>query len=629
MKIIIGALLVLACNRVSAQTFLDSLEKSNIRDFAPDLFKKLSPDLANARKGDQDAAARLKEYWKGASVTKKIMNKMYGQRNTILHSGYLQVCEPSLFARAEEYYWRAIGAAERNATDSFKIFRNRAAQLYDQIFRSAFSTSRLASARSRLNNQQKTIRENLNLLNGADVQKKAGVMGRVMLPQEIFENPVTALKMQGNGSNGPPPPQHPTGPDAPSAIFIDKSFTDSIRIYFYDRSDNEDDNQVWRSDDQVTWHLVASVGKVDKSKQFFFTDKTVVPDSRYLYKVATYNIYGANETGPVLAYTRANDRVGVWRVQLNITVANLPNADLDKPIYVTLGSPIPVQNVSTYLDYSFDDFQRGSSFTYDLDFSGINQLSDLESLTIGNTVSDDICYIESIELLVDEKSVYRMVYGTTVNSAYRLASPRDRAIYISHDMLRAASGWQALFTPQRTPLPRAELAADGGIQLIIDRDDIRSMVESVMGNLLHRDFSSSLEWRGNSSSSTVSLSRVNATKIHITFRLTTLIEYWPNPDTDISLDIDFSKSCDQGRLRINISSSNFSTNIDSDGWADLKTVGLSEISDVVLKKFADKCTIDASINQNIDAQLPQGVDCSSLQVSVNQYGDLVICCYRI
>ena len=165
-------------------------------------------------------------------------------------------------------------------------------------------------------------------------------------------------------------------------------------------------------------------------------------------------------------------------------------------------------------------------------------MSDLESLTIGNTVSDDICYIESIELLVDEKSVYRMVYGTTVNSAYRLASPRDVAIYISHDMLRAASGWQALFTPQRTPLPRAELAADGGIQLIIDRDDIRSMVESVMGNLLHRDFSSSLEWRGNSSSSTVSLSRVNATKIHITFRLTTLIEYWPNPDTDISLDID-------------------------------------------------------------------------------------------
>lgn len=93
------------------------------------------------------------------------------------------------------------------------------------------------------------------------------------------------------------------------------------------------------------------------------------------------------------------DDIPVWRTQLRVETCDVKHAGTDDGVYVTLRNGGP----KYYLDYGGDDRERGDVEYYDVVYSGISTVRDIQQLTIGKTGSDGWC-IKNAQLLINNST---------------------------------------------------------------------------------------------------------------------------------------------------------------------------------------------------------------------------------
>src|SRR5262249_49615385 len=128
----------------------------------------------------------------------------------------------------------------------------------------------------------------------------------------------------------------------------------------------------------------------------------------------------------------------VWRVQINLTVCDLPNAGTDNKILVAMN-----EINYTVLDRPIDDFERGSTQMYDLLLNGVLKLADIKYLKIYKGGSDGVCLTE-FTLLVNEREIYARTISPSqwwLDSEYY--GYDSRTLMTLGSTLRGYSGWQA------------------------------------------------------------------------------------------------------------------------------------------------------------------------------------------
>ena len=432
----------------------------------------------------------VNEFVSISSVIRKLMLTNFEDRKTILRSPYIRKYAAKEVYEAESIYWKAISVGERKKYDSLKIISSILSKQYVNIFSKTLTGKTIEVAKDNLSSYIKSVQQDLAILENADlstslesVEAVNGVIQRAISPfQPDFGTDITDLFEVGE----PPyyPPVDNTGPRAPVAVSLTNIRSNAVDISFYDVSHKEDGNRILRSDDLLTWNSIEEVGKVKFSKEFTYTDDDLQRDKQYCYRVETYNEDGSNESQLRCVYTKDTTHVDIWRVQLRIKIADISNADLDAPIVVRFSDNGETLPVSYYLDYSIDDFERNSNYNYDIGFDGLKKLSDIVGFSITNT-STEHCYIESIDLTVDERSIFSRTFGTTTASALDLV--RFPPYEVSYEELRSSPGWIALIDNKNTPLPQIEFVTDTTVRVVINKNDIRSMLESLVGNLLHTD----------------------------------------------------------------------------------------------------------------------------------------------
>jgi len=183
----------------------------------------------------------------------------------------------------------------------------------------------------------------------------------------------------------PPLPPQP-GPKPPTVVDIEERTASSIRIAWGDLSDNETGNRIMRTTDVSSWEILDEVGSIAKFETFTYLDTNLQPDTRYCYKIETWNTEGARQSPQFgCTYTHDGNDIRVWRLQLRVRVANISNAGTDNTLRVIVAAGnnqyLPTH---TFLDYGQNDFERGSIFTYDLNLDNIHEPSDITDLRIIN-----------------------------------------------------------------------------------------------------------------------------------------------------------------------------------------------------------------------------------------------------
>lgn len=231
----------------------------------------------------------------------------------------------------------------------------------------------------------------------------------------------------------------------------------------------------------------------------------------------------------------AHEFLPVWRVQLTVEVANRKNAGTDNPINAQLND----SNL-TWMNYSRDDFKRGSRFSYDLnlvDDAGsltIRTLGDITMLRLTKTGDDGVC-LRSIELLVNGRSAYL--------ESFDVPRFRDRCLWLD-----TRPGYSPTYV---VPPSQLEAALHGFRQPApptrITRGEIESRVEGMVGHTIHgTDASWGRDRHRNGRA--VKVSRRDATAVHVDVDLAYRIPGWIDPKVDVDFDLRFA--CSDGVITI-------------------------------------------------------------------------------
>jgi len=150
-----------------------------------------------------------------------------------------------------------------------------------------------------------------------------------------------------------------------------------------------------------------------------------------------------------------DENTPVWRVQINLTVCDLPNAGTDNKILVAMN-----EINYTVLDRPIDDFERGSTQMYDLLLNGVLKLADIKYLKIYKGGSDGVC-LTGFTLLVNEREIYARTISPSqwwLDSEYY--GYDSRTLMTLGSTLRGYSGWQAWTAPSRPHLlPATEIGS--------------------------------------------------------------------------------------------------------------------------------------------------------------------------
>jgi hypothetical protein len=154
---------------------------------------------------------------------------------------------------------------------------------------------------------------------------------------------------------------------------------------------------------------------------------------------------------PGAALAAPNETTPVWRAQIRLATAFQSGAGTNDDVRVQLNDG----NV-TWLDYTHNDFEPGSSLTYDLVLTNVRTLADITHLRVSKPFGVDEWCAQSMDLLVNGKPIFQRSLGTFLSACRRVTSASD--IFIAGSTLRSHTLWQS-FTPPATPggMPRAEI----------------------------------------------------------------------------------------------------------------------------------------------------------------------------
>ena len=146
-----------------------------------------------------------------------------------------------------------------------------------------------------------------------------------------------------------------------------------------------------------------------------------------------------------------------------------------------------------------------------------------------------------------------------------------------------------------------------------------SRVEGLVGHMMHAnpDFRGTYKW-GGLDGPAVEISWVSNTTLHVDLDLEKIWSIVPDPNVDVDFDLVFSKECvDDNTMRVNIVSQNITYNTILGGW----------LTNKLIDWFGEEA--DLTIEQQLELDLPSGMSCDDLQVSINEDGELIICCFSL
>lgn len=310
-----------------------------------------------------------------------------------------------------------------------------------------------------------------------------------------------------------------------------------------------------------------------------YTDTGLIPDTRYEYRFRAYNLYG--ESFFSNHYITLDGR-SVWRLQLRLRMADVEDAGSDDDIYVAVNG-----RNTTWLNYSHNDFERGSDFTYDLLLDGVSDLSDINGMIIEKTGSDGVC-IESLSFLVNGSEIFTQQFGSTSSTCHWLDQEdgNETSLIVSRAAMRAHPLWQGFQQPSPPfGFPRAEL---------------ESRIEGIVGDALH---AKDAYWGELDGERYVEVTGKDEQVIHVTVDLKAEVP-GSNPEVDLSFDLRFAGACSDGQdpLELHITAENVDAQADFDWKTELATlflINLAEggIADRVVDAFPD---LNKAITINTD-----------------------------
>ncbi|MEM6734584.1 MAG: fibronectin type III domain-containing protein [Bacteroidota bacterium] len=430
----------------------------------------------------------------------------------------------------------------------------------------------------------------------------------------------------------PPPVSPSNGPKAPIVVDIVDRKVDTLKLSWIDLSTNETGNRLLRFA-ETGFEEIENFGALEKFSTNDHFDTNLTPNTRYCYKIETFNDQGFNSSQTRCAYTRDTITVPVWRVQLKVVVADLKNAGTDNLMMATLKTADGVVPIPTYMDYGRDDFERNKTYEYDLNFDGIKEMADIIGFSLHSYESGDKLLVKEIALVVNHHEVFRRFFGDTSSTAFEISE--FSGYNVEYEELTGYVMWQNYrdavgLLPSFAIFPLID-EIDGQNALIIKNEQLVSRIEGLVGHMIHSDpeIEGKMKW-GKLNGPAVEIKKKSINSVSVDLDMQAKVNNNFDPSLDIDFDISFSKSCiesgDETVLRLGFASSNFVSDTDSSWWQDVLSLGTSYLISKLIDWYSDNCTTPPSISRSVEVNLGDEIDCEDLELSVNDNGDLIICC---
>jgi WD40 repeat protein len=223
----------------------------------------------------------------------------------------------------------------------------------------------------------------------------------------------------------------------------------------------------------------------------------------------------------------ARDSDPVWRVEIEFTTADISDASTDDRVEVRLNG----ENL-TRLDYSRDDFERGTVYNYDLILANISTIADIERIEISKRGSDGWC-IENFRLRINNVDAYNHSFAAPFLCLDNSAN-HERRFEVSGTTLRDDAVWRDYEHPRQR-----DILARG-----IPNDETISRVEALLG---HATVGTDVYW-GKFHGAPVELERMSDSRIHIDADMAydrTLVS-----DDSYDIDVDLVVTCLNSQISV-------------------------------------------------------------------------------
>ncbi len=289
----------------------------------------------------------------------------------------------------------------------------------------------------------------------------------------------------------------------------------------------------------------------------------LMPDTQYCYQIRASNSHGSSAWSPSSCEWTKDGKPGrtVFRAQLQITTGTAGGGGTDDVIYATLGGygNGTAAGGTTALDSPRDDFEAGSTATYDLPNIGdISDLGDIHSIAIYKHDQDDWC-IANATLLIDGVPVSSTDFGPPCQTIAAYG-----AVVVSSAQLRSDPRW-ASFT---MPPPAVVSNADGttSVSLQISRLELQQRIEAMTGDSIQ---GTELYW-GDSDDAEVVVTPYNQSEDNVHMHMAA-DEFGPDPGVNIDFKLVASTTQDPvtKNWSLVLSRSAVSVDVDFSWWEDV------------------------------------------------------------
>lgn len=183
------------------------------------------------------------------------------------------------------------------------------------------------------------------------------------------------------------------------------------------------------------------------------TDPSPPIDGQACYKVAVTRNGDSAATDEACVLTPDGRYRPLWRATLRVRVADVSDAGTDSAVHVRLNSPTGIgfspSGNETWIDTPLDDFEANTSRDYELLLNHVrNDVSEVKMIALLVDGDDALC-IRSVELFLNERSMFAQDFGTAgvwVSEGNQLTVRREQ--------LRGSTAWQTAGSIPRPAIVR-------------------------------------------------------------------------------------------------------------------------------------------------------------------------------
>lgn len=176
-------------------------------------------------------------------------------------------------------------------------------------------------------------------------------------------------------------------------------------------------------------------------------DVPTARDTRTCWLAESEDALGNRTRAPWQCWsTRDGKNRELWRAQLTVSIGNVSDAGTDSNISAGINSRSasfgPWGSNYMWLETPADDFEAGSTRTYELRTQYVSDVSDVNMIILDNTDSDQVC-VSSVTLKLNEVTAFARNYSPCL--WVRQGAP----LFVDHDELRASTQWQSMLPPSK------------------------------------------------------------------------------------------------------------------------------------------------------------------------------------